>query len=403
MHNRSLRWVAQRRKMTLSYEKNTQKEDMMLKKYTKYIIFVLMVCGTLNLWGNEGEFYALNHNKKANNVLNAFGVHTAFIGNVADSERAQRIQDKWQYFLKQFEHSYEFIPTLKNMMAKEEIPQEFLFLAMTESAFAPTAKSSKKAIGIWQIMPATGKSLGLEINSYIDERKDPIRSTEAAIKYLKYLYDATGEWYLAAMAYNCGLGRLKRGIEEAGGDMRIETLLNEEAQYIPAETRNYIRTILAMSLLFNDVDFLKAQNADYLLNRGATDSIASVSVKGGVSLNAIAQSAKMPLDELKKYNRHFVKSTLPNNNRRYNVYLPYDKLRNFKKHFGGKSYASTDSISITHIVQKGENLSVIAQMYNVSIQDIKALNGIEGAQINIHQKLSIPKSQGKPTTIADSR
>lgn len=200
--------------MTLGYEKNTQKEDMMLKKYTKYIIFVLMVCGTLNLWGNEGEFYALNHNKKANNVLNAFGVHTAFIGNVADSERAQRIQDKWQYFLKQFEHSYEFIPTLKNMMAKEEIPQEFLFLAMTESAFAPTAKSSKKAIGIWQIMPATGKSLGLEINSYIDERKDPIRSTEAAIKYLKYLYDATGEWYLAAMAYNCGLGRLKGGLKK---------------------------------------------------------------------------------------------------------------------------------------------------------------------------------------------
>lgn len=314
----------------------------MLHKYIKcllcFICFALFSASSVN--GDEGDFYAITHNKSANNVLNSFGVHIAFIASILDSERAQKIQDKWQYFLKRFEHSYEFIPTLKNMMAKEEIPQEFLFLAMAESEFAPKAKSSKKAIGIWQIMPATGRMLGLEINSYIDERKDPIRSTEAAIKYLKYLYESTGEWYLAAMAYNCGLGRLNRGIEEAGGDTRIETLLNEEAQYIPAETRNYIRTILAMSLLFNDVDFLKAQNADYLLNRGATDSIAKVSVKGGVSLSTIAQKAKISLSELKKYNSHFVRSTLPKSNKRYNVYLPYDKLRNFKKHFNEKSPAA---------------------------------------------------------------
>lgn len=286
-------------------------------------------------------------------------------------------------------------------MAREEIPQEFLFLAMVESGFTPTAKSSKKAIGIWQIMPATAKGLGLEINSYIDERKDPIKSTEAAIKYLKYLYDATGEWYLAAMAYNCGLGRLKRGIDEAGGDTRIETLLNEEAQYIPAETRNYIRKILAMSLLFNNIDLLKGQNVDYLLNRGATDSIVTVNVKGGVALSSIAKSAKMSLRELQKYNKHFTRSVLPPGNKQYNVYLPYDKLRFFKQNFNAKS--QSDSMFITHKVQKGETLSSIAQIYRVSIQDLQAVNHIKGSLININQTLTIPILKAKNNTIADGR
>lgn len=347
-----------------------------------------------------GEFGTMTYNNYTNNVLNAFGVHTAYIVDISDSEKAQKIQEKWAYFVQKFAKSYEFIPTLKNMIAKEQIPQEFLFLAMAESEFTPTAKSSKKAIGIWQFMPQTAKSLGLEINSYIDERKDPIKSTQAATKYLKYLYDSTGEWYLAAMAYNCGLGRLRRGIEEAGGDSRIQTLLDEEAKYIPAETRNYIRTILAMSLLFNDVDFLKAQNADYLLNRGATDSIASVSVKGGVSLSSIAKSAKISLSELQKYNRHFTRSTLPPGNKYYNVYLPYDKLRFFKQNFKNQY---TESAFVTHIVQKGETLSGIARSYKVSLKELQDINGIKNGRINVNQRLSIPILKGKTATIADGR
>ncbi len=359
--------------------------------------WILIFCTALS---GEGDIYAFTYNKRTNSVLNSFGVHTGFIISMADTQRVQKIEEKWQYFVQKFTKSYEFIPVLKNMMAKEGVPQEFLFLAMAESEFTLTAKSPKKAMGMWQIMPGTAKGLGLEINSYIDERKDPIKSTEAAIKYLKYLYDATGEWYLAAMAYNCGLGRLKKGIEEAGGDSSIGTLLDEEAQYIPAETRNYIRTILAMSLLFNDVDFLRAQNVDYLLNRGVTDSIASVSVKGGISLSAIAKSAKIPLNELQKYNRHFTRSILPPGNRYYNVYLPYDKLRIFKQNFK-EDYP--ESVFVTHIVQKGESLSVIAQNYKVSIKELQDINGIKGSHIRIDQKLTIPVLKGKKATIADGR
>lgn len=350
----------------------------------------------------DDGFYSMEYNTNLNSVLHSFGVQTAYITAIADNPKTQRIQEKWKYFVRQFENSYEFIPTLRNMMAKEQIPQEFLFLAMAESAFTTTAKSSKKAIGIWQIMPATARGLGLEINQYIDERKDPIKSTEAATKYLKYLYDSTGEWYLAAMAYNCGLGRLKRAIEQAGGDSRIETLLDDEAQYLPEETRNYIRTILAMSLLFNDIDFLKSQNVDYLLNRGAADSIASVSIRGGISLSSIAKAARIPLSELKKYNHHFTRSFLPPGNKRYNVYLPYDKLRTFKQHFNENK--QLDSVFITHIVQKGENLSTIARNYKVSIVELQSINNIKGSHISINQQLTIPVVKGRKTaTIADGR
>lgn len=287
---------------------------------------------TLSLfYAEDSEFYTMNYDSNQNRVLNAFGVKSAFINTIFDDEKVQKIQQKWQYFAKKFDISYEFIPALLDKLIQEEVPQELLFLAMAESNFVANSKSKAKAIGIWQIIPATARGLGLQINKYIDERKDPIKSTQAAITYLKYLYDETGEWYLAAMAYNCGLGRLKKGIELAGGDSSIETLLNDETQYIPAETRGYIRTILAMSLLFSDVDFLKQHNLEYLLNRGATQSIATIQVKGGISLASIASSAKMSLKELRKYNHHFTKATLPPDSKRYNVYLPYDKLKIFKK------------------------------------------------------------------------
>lgn len=374
------------------------RESFYKRAYKHCLAWIFLSFCALGAVAEDNDFYPMTYNAYTNNVLNSFGVRASFITAIADNAKAQRIQDKWQYFAQRFEHSYEFIPTLKNMIAKEQIPQEFLFLAMAESEFNASAKSKAKAIGIWQIMPATARGLGLEISDYIDERKDPIKSTEAAIKYLKYLYESTGEWYLAAMAYNCGLGRLKRGIEEAGGDKSIETLLDDEAQYIPAETRNYIRTILAMSLLFNDVDFLKSQNMDYLLNRGATDSIASVSVKGGISLSSIAKSAKISLSELQKYNRHFTRSILPPGNKRYNVYLPYDKLRTFKQNFDESK--QKQSVFITHIVQKGENLGSIARAYKTSVKELQAVNNIKGSRIVANQKLTIPIMKAK---LADRR
>ena len=107
------------------------------------IIFALFCVVNVSL-SDENGFYTMTHNRSANNVLNSFGVHTAFIATIADDARAQKIQEKWKYFVQRFEHSYEFIPTLKNMMAREQIPQEFYFLLWQNPNLPRVQKALKK-------------------------------------------------------------------------------------------------------------------------------------------------------------------------------------------------------------------------------------------------------------------
>lgn len=335
------------------------------------------------------EYYSfVDSDQHTPKILQSFGLGYEFLPEQTDQRDA--IESSAQYFLKRFDNSYTFIPIIRNMIAQEGLPQEFLFLAMVESEFIINAKSSKKASGIWQFMPGTAKGLGLEINDYIDERQDPIKSTQAAITYLKKLYDLTGEWYLAMMAYNCGYTRLQKAIEEAGGDSSLQTLLDEDKKYLPPETRNYIRKIVAMSLVFNDADFLKNNNSEYLLNRGATDTLAILKLKSGVPLGIIAQSAGMSLKELRSYNMHFKYAFLPpgSSNKEYNVYLPYEKLARFKQHFD-QNY-TPNSAFILHKVQKGDTLSSIARQYKTNVNELKRVNGLKSTRLSINQKIVIP-------------
>ena len=335
------------------------------------------------------EYYSfVDSDQHTPKILQSFGLGYEFLPEQTDQRDA--IESSAQYFLKRFDNSYTFIPIIRNMIAQEGLPQEFLFLAMVESEFIINAKSSKKASGIWQFMPGTAKGLGLEINDYIDERQDPIKSTQAAITYLKKLYDLTGEWYLAMMAYNCGYTRLQKAIEEAGGDSSLQTLLDEDKKYLPPETRNYIRKIVAMSLVFNDADFLKNNNSEYLLNRGATDTLAILKLKSGLPLGIIAQSAGMSLKELRSYNMHFKYAFLPpgSSDKEYNVYLPYEKLARFKQHFD-QNY-TPNSAFILHKVQKGDTLSSIARQYKTNVNELKRVNGLKSTRLSINQKIVIP-------------
>lgn len=351
----------------------------------RFLFFSAVFC--IHMWAIE--YYSFvdsdGHTPK---ILQSFGLGYDFLPEQTDQRNA--IESSAQYFLKRFDNSYVFIPIIRNMIAQEGLPQEFLFLAMVESEFIINAKSSKKASGIWQFMPATAKGLGLEINEYIDERQDPIKSTQAAITYLKQLYNLTGEWYLAMMAYNCGYTRLQKAIENAGGDSSLQTLLDEEKKYLPPETRNYIRKIVAMSLVFNDADFLKNNNSEYLLNRGATDTLAILKLKSGVPLGLIASSAGMSLNELRSYNAHFKYAFLPpgSSTKEYNVYLPYEKLARFKQHFD--TNYKPNSAFILHKVQKGDTLSSIARQYKTSINELKRINGLKNSHLSINQKIVIP-------------
>lgn len=331
-----------------------------------------------------------NPDNKSISTLNSFGVSEEFLASLKTNTilHSQSDDKRWARFVQQFDSSYEFIPIIRSMIAQGGIPQEFLFLAMAESGFSSKAYSRKKASGIWQFMSFTARDMGLIINDYVDERRDPIKSTKAAIRYLQYLYQATGEWYLAAMAYNCGLGRLNRAIAKAG-TKDLNVLLDEKAKYLPAETRNYIRTILSMSLAFGNLQKMRDSDREYLLNRGAMDTLAEVQIKGGTMLESIAAGAGMDMEDIKKYNRHIIYHFLPPNQQEYSVYIPYDRLAYFKQNFDQDNAKIAEFMF--HRVKKGENLASIAKRYGITVATLKSTNNLsEKPRIVANQKLLVP-------------
>ena len=136
-----------------------------------------------------------------------------------------------------------YFPMFQDIMARYDLPYELCYLAVIESALNPQAHSRMGAAGLWQFMPSTGKLYGLEINSLVDERRDPIRSTEAACRYLKNLYSLFGDWNLAIASYNCGPGNVNKAIRRAGGKRDFWSIY----PFLPRETRSYLPIFIAAS------------------------------------------------------------------------------------------------------------------------------------------------------------
>ncbi|MCJ7764849.1 MAG: lytic transglycosylase domain-containing protein, partial [Thiovulaceae bacterium] len=187
-----------------------------------------------------------NHNKQIM-LLTAFDIEPSYLHDekLNDMLLAKKEPEAHKHYYDSMQSARLFIPTIKKILYGADIPPEFIYLAMAESYFTTKALSKKSAAGIWQFMPATGRQYGLRIDEYIDERRDPVKSTKAAARYLTSLHERFGKWYLAAMAYNCGEGCLLNAIKDAGERDDLFTLLDEKKKYLPRETRNYIRKIIA--------------------------------------------------------------------------------------------------------------------------------------------------------------
>ena len=320
-------------------------------------------------------------------VLKSLDIEPTFLTDllfITMKEDADRYRTK--HFLKVLENGNRFIPVLQNMIKEAGIPDAFLYLAMAESNFAPNAYSKAKAVGIWQFMPYTARKFGLTIDLYVDERRDPIKSTKAAIKYLKYLHDRFGKWYLAAIAYNCGEGRVGKAIKRAGTD-DLAVLLNRYKKYIPKESRIYIRKIMMMEHLSNSKDFIIGHDAGYLMNRGTTHTFAKVSVKGGTTLSNVADSVGMSYKELKSYNPHLKYGFVPPRKGKYDIYLPYGKHTIFKQNFDPKR---DNGRFYVYKIKRGDSLYSIGKRYGVSYKVIKDFNRLRSNRLRINKKLVIP-------------
>ena len=329
--------------------------------------------------------YETNYNKELA-VLDSFDIEPSFLYDPFMNEMKENTLSKDKHFFRAMKDAYLFIPAIKNTLSKYNVPQEFLYLAMAESNFHTKAYSNKRAAGLWQFMPKTAKLYKLKIDEYVDERRDLIKSTEAAAKYLSFLHKKFGKWYLAAIAYNCGGGRLNKAIKKAGTD-DISVLLDPKKKFIPRESRNYIRKIVALALIGSDEQYLLHSEYEYLLNRANAYSISTVKLSSGESLSRISKLIHIPLKELKKLNRHLKYDFVPPYAKGYDVYIPYIKLAEFKQKY---KRAPMGKIYKVHTVTRGDNLSYIGKKYGVSYRVIKDFNHLKSNRLRLRQKLIIP-------------
>ncbi|MEA2072652.1 MAG: LysM peptidoglycan-binding domain-containing protein [Campylobacterota bacterium] len=351
-------------------------------KYFLTLFFPLFLFANLTYESNSNKELAL---------LESFDIEPSFLYDpiMNDMRNKTSSTSKSRHFFRTMNDAYIFIPSIKNTLSKYDIPQEFLYLAMAESNFRTHAYSNKRAAGLWQFMPATGRVFNLKIDEYVDERRDLIKSTDAAAKYLTSLHKRFGKWYLAAIAYNCGGGRLNKAIKKAGSD-DLAVLLDPDKKYIPRESRFYIRKIVALALIGNDEQYLLSSEYEHLLNRANAYSIATVKISSGESLSRVATLIDIPLKDLQKLNRHLKYDFVPPYTKKYDIYIPYIKLTDFKQ----KYYeAPMKNIYKLHVVSSGDNLSYIGKKYGVSYGVIKDFNNLKSNRLRLRQKLIIPISK----------
>ncbi len=347
------------------------------------IKYLLTLCFPLLLVANLT--YESNYNKELA-LLDSFNIEPSFLYDPIMNKMKRKTLAKDKHFFRAMEEAYLFIPAIKSTLSKYNVPQEFLYLAMAESNFRTKAYSRKRAAGLWQFMPATGKLFHLKIDEYVDERRDLIKSTEAAAKYLSALHKRFGKWYLAAIAYNCGGGALNKAIRKAKSD-ELSVLLSEKKRYIPKESRYYIRKIVALALIGSDEQYMLHSEYEYLLNRANAYSIATVRLPRGESLTRLSKLIHIPLQDLKKLNRHLKYDFVPPYAKGYDVYIPYIKLAEFKQKYYKESMQNFYKI---HVVRSGDNLSKIGKKYGVSYRVIKDFNKLRTNRLKIRQKLIIP-------------
>lgn len=298
-----------------------------------------------------------------------------------------------------------YFPVFEEYLDKHQMPLELKYLAVVESALNPSARSRASAVGLWQFMLPTGKMFGLKATSYVDERHDVHLSTEAACKYLKYLYNMYDNWELALAAYNCGPGNVNKAIRRSGGVKDYWKIYD----HLPRETRGYVPAFIAVNYVF-------AHAADHnlypVVPTYCAHQVDTVQVCYPLDLAKVARLTGSGTQELLDLNPTFKLGVVPDVDQPVTVYLPKRAAGIFVTHEDSLKYASfqtipttkavddhrdeavaqTQSVPKIHTVRRGESLGVIANKYRISVTELKNLNGLRGTTIHTGQKLKVGRT-----------
>jgi membrane-bound lytic murein transglycosylase D len=282
-------------------------------------------------------------------------------------------------------------PIFSEALKKQGLPEELVFLAAGESGFNPLARSRVGAKGIWQFMPGTGALYGLRKDRWVDEREDPVKSTDAATRHLKDLYNTFGDWYLAMAAYDSGPMTVQRAIERTGF---ADYWSLRSMHALPRETENYVPIFLAMALIGKDP---KAYGFD--VQPDAPQAVDRVVVSEPTDLRLIAELIDHPVEELIQLNPSLLRWTTPANDPEFMVNLPTGSGEAFEK-----AVASIPPDKRiwwrSHKVDGGETVASIAQKYRISTVALAKANGIErDSTLGEGSRLVLPLAPGNDSSL----
>ena len=302
-----------------------------------------------------------------------------------------------------------YIPIFEEIFDQYDMPLELTAMAVIESALNTKAVSRARAKGMWQFMYSTAKRYGLTINSYVDERFDPIASAHAAARYLRDSYLIFGDWSLAIASYNCGAGNVNKAIRRSGGSKDFWEIY----PYLPRETRGYVPSFFAALYAMK---YYKEHNLtpEFIPMPPHTDTIK---VNKMLHFEQIAHYTGASIEELRTHNPQYLHDIIPGTEKEYILQLPYQYTGAFIDH-EKEIYAYKDSVyfspaamkqiqqsaepsKITHRVKRGETLSHIALRYGVTVKNIQRWNGI-GTRIREGQRLAIYTNGSGPSAKSSS-
>jgi membrane-bound lytic murein transglycosylase D len=297
-----------------------------------------------------------------------------------------------------------YFPLIEQILDEHNLPLELKYLAIVESALNPTAVSRVGASGFWQFMLPTGKSYGLEINSLVDERRDPVKATHAACRYFKDMYDIYQDWHLVLASYNCGPGNVNKAIRRAGGKMDFWQIY----QYLPRETRSYVPLFIAANYVMNyycDHNICPIQTSLPL----STDTIM---VNHMLHLQQVADLTQMDIEQIRALNPQYKRDIIPGNVKSSVLKLPTAKsfayvdkedtiyTHRFEELLANTLYDANNYLNgstreqITHVTKAGENLFTIADKYGVTAREIRTWNGLGSNRVASGKRLKLYVNNG---------
>lgn len=291
-----------------------------------------------------------------------------------------------------------YMPIFENELINQNMPLELKLLPIIESSLRPNAVSYMGAGGLWQFMPYTGKMYGLKITSLVDERFDPIKSTKAACKYLKDLYNIYDSWTLAIAAYNCGPGNVNKAIARAKNAKSYWDIY----PYLPMQTRDYVPAFIAANYAFT---FYKSHNIEFdAIPEIITTDTVTISNRV-LDLRQISSTLGISEKSIKMLNPQFKSWIVPAISKPYTIYLPQKSVLEFSlkeneiyakelqylpKRMTAEDIEKLEAKPKTHTVRSGDVLGAISRKYRVSVKQIMRLNNIKNANsLRIGQRLRL--------------